>query len=148
MIKAYYLLATVIIISACSPVLLTRDMTDAQAYKLYRHAQQQSNEYFLSYNPDSTYVICTVNDSSQLVMQPITFLVVNLQDREKTLVSINEYHKTQWLDNSDILLVRYSGIANFDRSLKSRSMDNRIEYIFNVQTKELLPKPKADQEKF
>ena len=134
------------IAAACAPVQLTSEMNNARAVRYYKNALQQPEKFFLSYNSDSSYVICTVNDSSQLVSQPITFLVVNLADKKKSLVSINEYHKARWIDNSNILLIRYSGIVNFNRSLEGTSHDNHSEYTFNVLTNEIKPIPKPDQE--
>lgn len=137
-----------LIIAACAPAKLTNEINSAQAVHFYKNALQQPDKFFFSYNSDSSYVICTVNDSSQLVSQPITFLVVNIVDKKKSLVSINEYHKAQWIDSLDILLIRYSGIANFNRSLQGEVRDNRSEYIFNVLTNEIKSQPKPDQELF
>ena len=146
-LRAFCLIFTGFYLS-CSPVLLTSEISNNQSLKLYREALQDPERYFLDYNDDSTYVICTLNDSSQLISQPVSFIVVNLTDKEKVFVSIKEYHKAQWIDSRNIRLVKYSGMVKFDRSIESKRMNNTIKYHLNVLTKELSKIPDSTNESF
>jgi len=133
-------------ILACSPVQLTQELNNTRAMKLYRNAVNEQEKYILSYNTDSSFVICTLKDNSQMVSEPVSFLVINLDDKEKVVVSLKEYHRAGWIDQDNILLTKYLGVPNFDRTLKGKPNNNRIEYILNVRTKEINQKQRSDQE--
>jgi hypothetical protein len=103
-------------------------------------------DYSLCYNADSSFVISTLEDNSQMISEPVSFLVINLKDREKVMVSIKEYHKVTWIDKDNILLVKYLGVPDNNQNLTRKPVSNRIEYILNVPTKELRIKPRSEQE--
>ena len=126
-----------IAIIGCSPILLTPGLTNHESYQLYHRAQKGDSMYTLKYNSDSTYALCILNDNSELASEPISFLVVNIQARNKVFISINEYHKAEWLDNENLLLTSYLGVPSFSRNLNKKPESNFTEYIFNVISKKI-----------
>jgi hypothetical protein len=116
----------------CKPIQLTSGLNDHEAFKLYRQAVKSDSTYFINYNPDSTYAICILNDGSDMVSEPISFFIVDIKDRREVLASINEYHKAEWIDNSQVKLTTYKGIGNFSRDLNKNMGSNFKETIFNV----------------
>ena len=146
MISRFISLAFFSIILACSPVQLTQELNNARSMKLYRNAIGEPDKYNLNYNTDSSFVICMLKDNSEMVSEPVSFLVINLDDKEKVVVSVKEYHRTMWIDQDNILLTKYLGVPVFERTVTGKPGDNRIEYILNVRTKEINQKQRSDQE--
>ena len=142
----YTILILLGIILACSPVQLSQDLSNSGAMKIYRNASDENEKYTLTYNTDSSFVICTLNDNSQMVSEPVSFLVVNLNKKEKVFVSMKEYHRARWIDLNTIVLVKFLGVPNIDRNLTRKPISNRMEYVLDVHTKELKQRQESDQE--
>jgi hypothetical protein len=119
---------------ACKPPQLSTNMNDRDAFLIYKNAYE-SEEYKVFPNNDSTFALCILNDGSERVSEPVSFFIINLSKKEKTTVSINEYHKVRWIDNENLIFSFYSGTPKNNRNSID---DGKKEYIFNVLTKRLI----------
>lgn len=127
-----------ILLLGCKPPQLSTDISDRNAYKLYE-SSYTDDEYKRITNTDSSFAFCIMNDQSELVSEPITFFVVNIKEKEKVLVSINEYHKVQWLDNENLLFTKYTGAPKSNKNLNKKPDSGISKYIFNVISKKIRP---------
>jgi hypothetical protein len=131
-------------ITGCNPLSLTPELSNRETYRLFRQATENDTLYNIRYNPDSTFALCILNDQSELVSEPISFFIIDIDLKKKVLVSLNEYDKAHWLDSRNVRLVSYSGISNHSRELNKKPVGGLRENIFNVTSGEIklyIPQP-------
>ena len=121
----------------CRSIQLTSELNDRDAFRLYRQAVKENDTYLIKYNADSTLALCILNDSSDLVSEPISFFIVNIKGREKILVSINEYYKADWIDTENVRLSSFTGLPDIQRGMNKIPKSNIKTVIFNVTSKQL-----------
>jgi hypothetical protein len=126
----------ILLLVCCKSPQLSTDISNREAYKLFKE-NLTDDEYKVFTNTDSTYALCILNDQSEKVSEPVSFFIVNIKQKEKILVSINEYHKARWIDNENLIFTVYSGVVNQDKSLLNKPKKNYVEYIYNVSSKQI-----------
>ena len=133
----YIPIILLIALCGCKPITLTTDLNDRDTYRLFRQSKENNTVYNIRYNSDSTFALCILNDQSELVSEPVSFFIIDLSSRKKVLVSLNEYHKAEWIDSRNVRMVFYSGITNFSRDINKKPGSNSKEFIFNVISKQV-----------
>ncbi len=132
-----WILFITLIFFGCKTLSISHDLNDREACRLLKQAEEETEKYSVNFNADSTYALCILNDNSQLVSEPITFIIVGVDRKEKVLVSINEYHRARWLDNENLLFTSYSEAPNSGRNINKMPGSGIRKYIFNVISKQI-----------
>jgi hypothetical protein len=143
--KLYLYNLLLLTVVSCRSIIIDQEISDKQAYKLYKNAGQVNVDYDIQYNTDSTFVICIDRVDSRLPDAKYSFVVLSLDSRSVNLKSIKEYSKIEWLDNENILLVNYLGIEKFDKEKQTYS-GNKIRKIYNINSKQISNFKEPNQE--
>jgi hypothetical protein len=128
----------ILLLVSCKSPQLSTDTNNRQAFNIYKE-NLEGDAYKIFVNSNSSYALCILNDLSEKVSEPITFLIVNIKEKEKVLVSINKYHNARWIDNENLIFTLHSGAPKNDRSMKSKPQKSYTEYIYNVISKQIRP---------
>ncbi len=136
----YRIFLSLFIVAGCKALVLSDELNDRETNKLFLQAKKSQGEYSVWYNADSTYALCIANDQSEILQEPISFFIINIRAKEKVLISINEYHKAQWLDHENLLFKVYSGAPNSGRNMNKMPGSGIRKYIFNVTSKQIRPR--------
>jgi hypothetical protein len=133
------------LLSACKTIQLSSGLTDQEAYRLYKETMRSDSVYNVKFNQDSSFAICILNDGSDTVSEPISFFVIDIHGRKKALVSLNEYHKAEWMDSDKIRLIKITGMPDMNRNLNKNPKSNFKVAIFDVTSGQLQPEESSSE---
>ncbi len=141
----YFILSVLLFFISCRSAVIDSQISNREASLLYRSALSGSREYETDHNADSTYAICMDKIDPILAYEKHSFIVFDIKTKSVVFQSIREYNKVEWIDNQNVLLVKYLGIEKRDKSSLQQG-SSQIKYVFNVISKEISNFKEPNQE--
>lgn len=134
--RLIFILAILFIFSSCSTtIVLTSDLSDQQAYRLYKNSLKKKTELIVLPNADSSYVLL-VQSAEPDSGDPCSFLIIDLNTRSLIYKSINRYRNVKWLDEQTIMMKKNIGNVKPNTDPGKANPNSFYDY-FNVSTKEI-----------
>jgi hypothetical protein len=136
MMKWYFPFFTLLFCISCKSLVIDSQINNKEAYRIYRSVLSGSKDYEINHNVDSTYAICMDKIDPVLVHEKHSFIVFDIKNKSVVFQSMKEYNKVEWLDERNVLLVKYLGIEKRDKSTLQQGT-SKIKYVLNVISKEI-----------
>ncbi len=143
--KQYFILFVLLFCISCKSVVIDSQISNKEACRIYRSVLSGSEDYEINHNADSTFAICMDKIDPVLAHEKHSFIVFDIKTKSVVFQSIREYNKVEWIDDQNILLVKYLGIEKRDKSSLQQG-SSQIRYVFNVISKEISNFKEPNQE--